>query len=244
VEGLPGAVGRDRIVRRLRVRLQSEKNPRLGKELGNTGTDSAMIGVCDIKAFEKAIGPDPGDEVQDAIEAQTDDGYGIIKLKKFRGAVMPFVPTGSDGSGPVFALVSGRKHVGIELPFMEEEAEEQPAEKPKAVKTRSPRTNVIGKDQNTYIKRRLADGSEASFWYGGKQKAGEKFSLWSSAEPGPVEYRIRAATGSTVKEWTLLKKYKDGGATFYGYDKLPPGTYEVDFRVGDEVFSALKLKLQ
>src|SRR5262249_22585570 len=68
VEGMGVASGRDRIVSRLRVRLESAKNPTLGKKLGDTGTDSAMIGVCDIKAFDKACGRDSGDEVQEAIE--------------------------------------------------------------------------------------------------------------------------------------------------------------------------------
>jgi hypothetical protein len=34
---------------------------------------------------------------------------------------MPFVPTGSDGTGPVFALMSGAQRVGIELTFTEED---------------------------------------------------------------------------------------------------------------------------
>jgi hypothetical protein len=121
VEGQGLAWGRDRVVSRLRVRLASAKNPKLGKELGETGTDSAMIGVCDIKAFDKACGPDSGEEVQETIESQTAKGFGVITMKKFPGAVMAFVPTGSDGCGPVFALMSGGKCVGIEIPFMNEE---------------------------------------------------------------------------------------------------------------------------
>lgn len=54
VEAVGQAVGRDRFVSRLRVRLVGEKAPTVGKEVGDTGTDSAMIGVCDIKAFDKA----------------------------------------------------------------------------------------------------------------------------------------------------------------------------------------------
>src|SRR5439155_3104980 len=45
VEGMGRSQGRDRVVSRLRVRLAREKNPTVGKELGDTGTDSAMIGV-------------------------------------------------------------------------------------------------------------------------------------------------------------------------------------------------------
>ena len=120
VEGIGMTFNRNRVVSKLRVRLENVENPVVGGEVGDTGTDSAMIGICDIKAFDKAIGLDSGEEVQEAIESQTGYGFGIITIKKFPGAVMPFVPTGSDGNGPVFALVSGGKCVGVELPFMDE----------------------------------------------------------------------------------------------------------------------------
>src|SRR5713226_8482343 len=54
VEGIGLRFGRDRVVSRLRVRLESAPNAKVGKEVGDTGTDSAMIGVCDIRAFDKA----------------------------------------------------------------------------------------------------------------------------------------------------------------------------------------------
>ncbi len=41
----------------------------------------------------------------------------LNKLSQFPGAVMPFVPTGSDGSGPVKALMSADRCIGIELSF-------------------------------------------------------------------------------------------------------------------------------
>lgn len=244
VEGRPGAIGRDRIVSRLRVRLQSEKNLTLGKELGDTGTDSAMIGVCDIKAFDKALGKDPGDEVQDAIEAQTDDGFGIIKLKKFPGTVMPFVPTGSDGSGPVFALTAGRKRVGIELAFMDEEEDEPSKKTGKGSSVTHDTVSLMGTDREGFITRRSADGKEASFWYGGDLGPGKEFSLWSSAKPGPVEYRIRRASGSVLKAWSPMKKKTGGSEPFCAYETLKAGTYEFDFRIGKEVFSGLKLTLK
>src|SRR3982750_379968 len=42
IEAIGLASGRDRAVSRLRVRLESAKNLKLGKELGSTGTDSGM----------------------------------------------------------------------------------------------------------------------------------------------------------------------------------------------------------
>src|SRR3954468_23171775 len=43
VEGIGAAMGRSRVVSRLRVRLASAEDPTVGGELGETGTDSAMI---------------------------------------------------------------------------------------------------------------------------------------------------------------------------------------------------------
>ena len=48
-----------------------------------------------------------------------EDSHG--EIPQVPGAVMPFVPTGSDGSGPVWALRTGRRCVGIELDFAPED---------------------------------------------------------------------------------------------------------------------------
>jgi hypothetical protein len=237
VEAIGLACGRrDRVVARLRVRLASVKNPVLGKEIGETGTDSAMIGVCDIKAFDAACKPDSGDEVQEAIEAQTDDGFGIITFKKFPGAVMPFIPTGSDGSGPVFALMSGARRIGMELSFMDDN--EPPGDKNPPQQSQT--VTLLGKDQPDFITR-LVDSNEVSFWVGGGLKAGVKFALWSSASRGPVDYRVRRASGSVAKTWSAMKRITGGGATFRAFETLKEGKYEIDFRIGKQVCSPLKL---
>jgi hypothetical protein len=255
VEGIARAQGRDRVVSRLRVRLASEKNPTVGKELGDTGTDSAMIGVCDIKAFDKACGRDPGDEVQDAIEAQTGAGCGVIRLRKFPGAIMPFVPTGSDGGGPVLALMSGRKRVGIELSFVDDASDRNGGGDPTAADQKKPldeaarrkRTAALtANDRDGYIKRVMADGTEAAFWLGGELKANQQFSLWSSAEGAPIHYRIRPKGKAVPKQWTAMKqpkKQKLGNHPASAFETLGPGKYEIDFRVGQEIYSALKLAL-
>lgn len=95
---------RDRAVARLRVRLESVHKPEVGEEVGKTGTDHSMIGVCDIGAFNSACREGNAEAVQEEIESQADgEDFGIIELTQFPGAVMPFIPTGSDGSGPVRA---------------------------------------------------------------------------------------------------------------------------------------------
>jgi hypothetical protein len=235
VEGIGLAWGRYRVVSRLRVRLESAKNPKLGKQRGVAGTDSAMIGVCDIKAFDRACGPDSGDEVHEAVAAQTGDGFGVITIKKRPGAVMPFVPTGSDGVGPVLALTSGGKCVGIELPFMDEEEEDG---KRSAQETEA--ASLLGDDTDHFITRLTADGEEVSFWLGGELKAGVKCYLWSSH--GPVDYRIRRDSGSVLRSWSSMKK-KRGDDQYCALETLKPGRYEIDFRIGVHVFSALKLSL-
>lgn len=237
VEGIGLADGRDRLVSRLRVRLESAKQVKVGKELGDTGTDSAMIGVCDIRAFDKACRGASDDAMQEAIEAQTRKGFGILAPKKFPGVVMPFVPTGSDGSGPVLALISAGKCVGIELPFMgaeEDNEESQPGFQD---------VSLLGTDRDNFITRILPDGSEASFWIGGELKAGIPFFLWSDAKPKPVDFRIRQVPGSVLKDWSPMKKERGTHGMHTVAETLPAGDYEFDFRVGEAMFSAVKLHL-
>jgi hypothetical protein len=116
-----GPPSRCEAVSKMRVRLEKAKAPTLGKKLGETGTDYGTIGVCEIGAFEAAYEKKGGPEqVQKAIDSLT-GGFGVLKVRSFPELVMPFVPTGSDGTGPVFALMSGGKCVGIELSFTGED---------------------------------------------------------------------------------------------------------------------------
>jgi hypothetical protein len=108
--------GRNRLVSKLFVTLEGAQNVEIGPELGENGTDSAAIAVCDLKHFDAVTAHLDGDEIQEAIEAQFEVTGGVIKLE---GAEMAYVPTGSDGTGPVYELLSGGKRVGIVLPFME-----------------------------------------------------------------------------------------------------------------------------
>jgi hypothetical protein len=123
VEGIGAKSGPMRAVVRLRVCLDSVKKPKLGKKVGSAGTDTAMIGVCDIGAFDAACGANSDEAVQAAIEAETAKDFGVVQLAEFPGTFMPFVPTGSDGSSPVRALMADRRCVGFEINF-ESEAED------------------------------------------------------------------------------------------------------------------------
>lgn len=239
VEGTGMVSEGDRIVARLRVRLEGSENPTLGKSLGDTGTDSAMIGVCDIKAFEKIFDQDNEEEVQEAIEEQTGTGFGVMKFKDHPDAIMPFVPTGSDGTGPVFALMSGRKQVGIELPFdLEEEAESD-----ENVAEIDPELLSFLGDDDTFITRNL-NGKEVAFWLGGDLVAGKKIYIWSNATQGPVEYRIKQKSGTLVQDWAAMKEQTGGGGTYCATQVLQAGNYEIDFLIANESFSGLKVTLK
>ena len=114
-DGLPP---RCKAVSKLRVRLATATAPKRGQKVGEAGTDSATIGVCEIATFEAACKKKGGaEQVRKAIESQADNGFGVLTVPEFPEVIMPFVPTGSDGNGPVFALMSSGKRVGIELSF-------------------------------------------------------------------------------------------------------------------------------
>lgn len=227
-----------RVVSHLRVRLASAVNPKPGKKVGETGTDSAMIGVCDIKAFETAVAHDDDDPVREAIESQTAGGFGIVRVKRRPGAVMPVVPTGSDGIGPVFALMSSGKRVGIQLTFMEAEDVAQTTE-PIASEV-----SLLGHDRDGFKTWALAGGGEASCWLGGELKAGADIHIWAQAPHGPVAYRIRRGKGRLCKGWTPMGKIRGGGASFGAVEVLQTGRYEIDFQIGKEILSALKFVLK
>ena len=188
IEAIGLSKGRQRVVSQLRVRLESAESPRVGREVGHTGKDSGMIGVCDIKAFDGACGPDAADEVR------------------------------------------GRR-VGIELRFLGETDSNTDTHQP---------TSLLGLDREGFITRTMADGKEASFWLGGELKAHQRFYIWSSATTGVVSYRVRQADGATTRDWTPMKKNQKHLAD----EKLGPGSYEIDFRIGEEMYSALKLTLE
>ena len=236
IEGVGILLGRRRVVSSLRVRLEKAADPRVGKKVGTTGTDSAMIGVCDIKAFDAAVRLAGEDSFQEALDTQIENGLGVVKVKRQPGAVMPCVPTGGDGSGPVFVLLSAGKRAGIQLTFREDD--DAPAERD------TPEISLLGQDRDDFKTWTLAGGGEVSCWVGGELKAGAEIGVWSSAPSGPVAYRIRRINGRLLKGWTPMKKIRGGGATFGAVEVFGPGGYEIDFRIGKEDFSAIKLTLK
>jgi hypothetical protein len=117
VEGRGKREGRDRYVARLRVYLSSEAPPDPGEEIGETGTDSCMMGVCDIAPFEAIKDDQDNESINEALEEDLDADFGVFTMKRFPDLEMPFVPTMSDGSGPVLGLFVEGRCIGIELSF-------------------------------------------------------------------------------------------------------------------------------
>ncbi len=115
VEGVGCLSNQTRTVHSIRVRLASVSAVDVGREVGETGTDSAMIGICDIGAFDAALARDSQEDVREQLEEKTQRaGFGLITFGKRGGAAMAFVPSGDgDGSGPVLELVAGAVRVGI-----------------------------------------------------------------------------------------------------------------------------------
>src|SRR5262245_23156124 len=91
--------GRKR-VSRMRVVQQSAGNPALGKEIGETGTDTARIAVCDIEALYAAIGGD-NERFQELVTENDFEDCGIVVFKMKKPVSMAYVSTGSDGGWPV-----------------------------------------------------------------------------------------------------------------------------------------------
>jgi hypothetical protein len=106
-----------KLVSRMRVVHHAAGNPALGKEVGETGTDTAMIAVCDIEALVAAVAGDH-DRFLELVTGHDYKECGIVEFKLKKVVSMPYVTTGSDGGWPVFELRAGRRRVGIELEFM------------------------------------------------------------------------------------------------------------------------------
>lgn len=107
---------------RLRVCQKGIRKATVGKEIGQAGTDSAQIGVCDIRAIKRAYEiafPDSDDGVFEFFDEYLNPRAGILQPIGLRGARLPFVNSGlGDGMGPVLELRSGPKRIGVDAEFI------------------------------------------------------------------------------------------------------------------------------
>jgi hypothetical protein len=89
--------GGDKFISRLRA-YPCGTAVSVGDEVGETGTDSAAIGVADIVEAEAALAGQ-GDDVYERLDEQVSGRCGIVRLDQ--GVDVPYVNSGiGDGSGP------------------------------------------------------------------------------------------------------------------------------------------------
>jgi len=107
-----------RIIGRTRVRLISESNPELGPLAGETGTDSALIAICDMGSLDAAVGSDD-DGFQSIIDGHDFQRFGLLQFQMDGEINIAYVNSGfGDGTGPMYKLMSHDNCVGIELDFI------------------------------------------------------------------------------------------------------------------------------
>lgn len=114
-----------RRVARMRACLNSVARPVRGKACGQTGTDVAVVGLCDIGTFEEDVRRRHlrkyGKDIEAALDA---GGIGCIQFDYGRKSGesfgrMALLPSGlGDGAFEVYPLRSGRRVVGLEVVFL------------------------------------------------------------------------------------------------------------------------------
>jgi len=114
--------GRKR-VSRLRVVLQGAGKPGLGKKGGDTVTDTARMGVCDIVALHEAIAGDFDDFNDRITQFNYKMDCGVARFEMKAPIAIPYVANGfGDCDAPVYELKSRSKskkgRIGIELEFL------------------------------------------------------------------------------------------------------------------------------
>ena len=122
VEAKAQEFGGPRLVTRLRTYLDGCDDLKLGKEIGEAGTDFGQMGVCDpkliVEAFAVAFQNDE-EQILNSLEGGFDDHCGVYRPKAKSDGCVVYVPSGfGDGSGPVRELRAGRRRVGIETEFI------------------------------------------------------------------------------------------------------------------------------
>lgn len=127
VEAKARDFGGTRLVTRMRVYLDASGELTLGTAIGDAGTDSGQLGVCDpeliIQAFAAAFANDE-DQILDSLKSAFDDSCGVYRPNAKAEGCVVYVPSGyGDGGGPVLELRAGRRAVGLETEFIANEGE-------------------------------------------------------------------------------------------------------------------------
>ena len=100
---------------------------------------------------------------------------------------------------------------------------------------------------------KLHDGTQFDCWVSGDNHAGQRSWIWCDDKNGPVGYRLIG--GGQAGDWKPMAKIRvsedekqtitaDPNGPFGAAEVLPHGDYTVEFRVGTEQFSGLRLQIQ
>jgi hypothetical protein len=107
-------------VSRLRIVSDAARAFRVGDKLGDCGTDTAMLALCDIDEVERVAEEVETDDIRERVFDAADAGCGAIEIYP-RGEMLRliFSHTGyGDGTFPVLPLRDGAHTVGVELEFI------------------------------------------------------------------------------------------------------------------------------
>jgi len=99
---------------RVRIVLEGSTGLKLGKKVGETCTDSAVIAFYDLKAAEDAIAGD-NDLYMDRVLKKSFTRCGLVQLKLTKPMTIAYVETGFDGGAAIYELRSRRRRVGVEV---------------------------------------------------------------------------------------------------------------------------------
>jgi hypothetical protein len=99
---------------RVRAILEGCGEPKLGKQIGETCTDLAVLAFYDLKAAEEAIAGD-NDLYMDRVTKKSFATCGLVQLKLAKPMTIAYVETGFDCGALVYELRLGRRCVGVEV---------------------------------------------------------------------------------------------------------------------------------
>ena len=107
-------LGKEWYTARIRAVLEDRVESKLGKQIGETCTDLAVMAFYDLKAADEAIAGDY-DLYMDKVTKKAFATCGLVQLKMTKPLAIAYVETGFDCGAFVYALRSGRRCVGVEV---------------------------------------------------------------------------------------------------------------------------------
>ena len=105
-------------VSRVRAYLSAAQLIVRGRQIGDTCTDTAMVGIFDMNALDEAI-QGQNDLFQDMVMNHNYEECGVIRINVGKGFDLPYVSTAfGDTDGKVFEIQASGDRVGFEIEFL------------------------------------------------------------------------------------------------------------------------------